>query len=158
MLHVKGEITSVTTSLLRRLKLQDKGRSSAAFGVARKLLCVSTCHLTHTSDILVPDQESTSLKYTQMNSLYQSPRKYKTRLSCYMTQGLLHFVGLLAGSFGYLQSRMSFNRLPSSWPFILSFKESFLCLRFSIITFLIFRSFVTYYLLPYFYLPTLSFI
>jgi len=113
MLRVKSEITSITTSLLRRLKLQDKGRSSAAFGVARKLLCVSTCHLTHTSDILVPAQESTSVKYTQMNSLYQSPRKYKTRLSCYMTQGRLHFVCLLAFSFSYIQPRMSLNRLPS---------------------------------------------
>jgi hypothetical protein len=103
MLQVKGEITSATTSLLRRLKLQDKGRSSVAFGVARKLLCVSTCHLTPTSDVLVPDQESTSLKYTQLNSLHQSPRKYKTRRSCYMTQGRLNFVCLLACSFSRLQ-------------------------------------------------------
>ena len=52
-LYVKNEITSVTTSPLRRLKSQNKGRSSDAVGVARKLLCVFPCHLTPTSNILI---------------------------------------------------------------------------------------------------------
>jgi hypothetical protein len=59
-----------------------------------------------------------------MNSLYQSPRKRKTRLS------ILHDLGsftlcLLACSFSYLQRRMPFNCLPSSLSFIHSFKVSF---------------------------------
>lgn len=40
LLQVKGEITSVTTSPLRCFESQDKGRSSAAVGVARQLVYI----------------------------------------------------------------------------------------------------------------------